>query len=139
MEILAALLNSGGLIKAESIRTFAGHRSPVYASLISPNGQFLISGSGDNLIKIWDLEQGFAIRTLSSHTDKVTDLAVGATGEILISSSQDQTIKLWNLNTGELLNTLDSKAALSIDINSDDKILVSGDSDGKVYVWQAHD
>jgi len=36
----------------------AGHSAAVYTVAFSPDGQHIVSGSDDNLVKIWDVETG---------------------------------------------------------------------------------
>jgi len=36
----------------------AGHSGPVFSVAFSPNGKRVVSGSKDNLVKIWDTETG---------------------------------------------------------------------------------
>ena len=38
--------------------TLAGHFSTVLAVAFSPDGKFVVSGSGDNLVQIWHVETG---------------------------------------------------------------------------------
>ncbi|HEY9726546.1 MAG TPA: hypothetical protein V6D50_08875 [Chroococcales cyanobacterium] len=40
------------------------HTSWVTSVSFSPNGQFLISGSDDRTLKVWDIATGFCIQTL---------------------------------------------------------------------------
>ena len=38
--------------------TLTGHWGPVYSVAFSPSGNRVISGSDDNLVKIWDTDTG---------------------------------------------------------------------------------
>ena len=40
------------------IRTLTGHTALVRSVAFSPNGNRVVSGSGDNLVKIWNAETG---------------------------------------------------------------------------------
>ena len=66
----------------------------------SPNGRMLASASGDNTIKLWDLEKGGEPLTLTGHQGGVTDVAFSPDGRTLASGSGDNTIKLWDLEKG---------------------------------------
>jgi WD40 repeat protein len=37
------------------IKTFRGHRGPVWCLAVSPDGKFLVTGSADKTVKVWDL------------------------------------------------------------------------------------
>ncbi len=42
---------------------------------MSPDGHFIVSGSDDRTVKVWEAETGRPLRSLEGHTDRVT--AVG--------------------------------------------------------------
>ena len=46
------------------MHTLAGHSGIVFAVAFSPDGTRIVSGSGDNLAKIWDVAAGVEV---SSH------------------------------------------------------------------------
>jgi WD40 repeat protein len=48
------------------IRTLEGHTCGVSAVAVSPDGRRAISGSGDNTLKVWDLETGKILTELSA-------------------------------------------------------------------------
>ena len=47
---------------------------------VTPDGRRAVSASGDNTLKVWDLETGSALRTLEGHSDWVTGVAVTPDG-----------------------------------------------------------
>ena len=42
----------------------------------APDGQTIISGSGDRTIKLWDVKTGNLLRTLIGHTGGIRTLAI---------------------------------------------------------------
>ncbi|MFM6307410.1 MAG: WD40 repeat domain-containing protein, partial [Dolichospermum sp.] len=86
--------------KATCIHTLKGHKDAVRAVAITRDGRIAISGSRDNNLKLWNLQNGEEIRTLEGHEDWVRAVAITSNGKKAISGSLDHTIKLWNLQTG---------------------------------------
>lgn len=72
-------------------------QSTAYALAISPNGQTLVSGGSDKIIRVRSLYTGKIFRTLKGHTEGVKSLAISPSGQTLVSSSWDNTVKVWNL------------------------------------------
>ncbi|KYR02343.1 hypothetical protein DLAC_01173 [Tieghemostelium lacteum] len=82
--------------------TFTGHNGPIWCMTVT-NG-FLISGSSDQMVKIWDLTTLKCKAMLAGHQGIVHCLAV--IGNRLFSGSSDQTIRVWDLETFECLEVL---------------------------------
>ena len=49
-----------------------GHSSYVKTVAISPDGKYIVSGSNDNSIKVWDLSSGREVHTLTGKTNNTT-------------------------------------------------------------------
>ncbi|HEY9844633.1 MAG TPA: caspase family protein, partial [Candidatus Caenarcaniphilales bacterium] len=122
------------------VKTLAGHADTVWSVAISPDGQTLASGSGDQTIKLWNLQTGKLRHTLSGHADTVWSVAISPDGQTLVSGSGDQTIKLWNLQTGRLERTFSghTNRVISVTISPDGQMLGSGSADRTAKVWQLH-
>ena len=56
---------------------------------------YVVTGSDDSLIKIWDVKELIHCKTLSGHKAGVKALLTLANGNI-VSASWDKTIKIWN-------------------------------------------
>ena len=76
-----------------NLYTLNGHCFTVISIIQSSNGN-LISGSYDNTIKIWSLENKMCITTLHGHNNAVWDLTQLKNGK-LVTGSWDKTIKIW--------------------------------------------
>ncbi|MGV0105832.1 protein kinase domain-containing protein [Nostoc sp. DSM 114167] len=148
------------------VQTLKGHSSMVHAIAISPDGQFIASGSNDKTIKLWQVNTGKLVRQLgrwySSHSSMVHSVAFspipissnlsyqGESGKsagvadlnrgILASGSWDNTIKLWDVNTGKEIRTLTGHAnwVNSVTFSPDGKFLASGSADCTIKLWQVN-
>jgi WD40 repeat protein len=68
--------------------------------VFSNDKKFLISGSWDKNIKIWELNTGIDIQTLKGHSSRVTSVAISHDDLYIISGSDDYSIKIWESKTG---------------------------------------
>ena len=77
-----------------------GHRDIVNCTSYSPNGCYIVTGSNDKTIRIWDAETGVAVgKPLEGHTNSVNSVAYSPDGRHIISGSDDKTIRIWNADT----------------------------------------
>ena len=80
-------------------KTLTGHEHEVsgLAFLPQANGDFLLSCSRDQTIRLWDTQSGFCVQTLSSgHSDWIRRVAVHPSGKLFASASKDESIVVWN-------------------------------------------
>lgn len=119
------------------LKTLQGHAYSVFSLSITPDGQTLVSGSGDSTISLWSLPNGNHLKTLKGHTDSVLSLAISPDGCILASGSGDSTISLWSLPNGNHLKTLKGhiSSVYSLSITPDGRILISSGHDGTIRLW----
>ncbi|KAI3637762.1 hypothetical protein MIR68_004411 [Amoeboaphelidium protococcarum] len=108
--------------------------------------RFLISGSADTTIKIWDQTNNnnnpwSCVRTLYGHDHSVSRVLMcpqqqqQLNGQLLYSCSRDKTIRKWNISTGFCLNVFRLPQKQSdqwircMDVSADGKLLVCGGND----------
>ena len=84
----------------------AQHVQQVIQVAFSPNGQMLVSGGYDAIVKLWDLQTGECISILAGHHNWIRSVLFTPDGQTIVSGSQDQTIKLWQTETGECIATM---------------------------------
>ena len=90
---------------AKELRSFTGHTDTVQSVALSPDGRFVLSGSGDKTLKLWELDTGKELRSFTGHTNLVSSVAFSPDGLLALSGSSDYTLKLWELYTGKELRS----------------------------------
>ena len=99
-------------------RPFRGHTDAVSSVAISPDGRFIVSGSHDNTICIWDAKTGEIIfGPLPGHTDWVVSVAFSQDGKRVMSFSYDQMIRIWNIERREHISTRHGTVAVLVSIS----------------------
>ena len=107
-----------------------GHKNSVTSVAFSPDGKYIVSGSSDKTIRMWDAQTGKLVSDpFEGHTDQVTSVAFSPDGKYIVSGSSDKTIRMWDAQTGKLVSDpfeghtdLVASAAFS----PDGKYIVSG-------------
>ena len=125
--------------KYNLLTTLLGHTWAVLAVAFSPTNQNLLAtGSGDNTIKLWDVNTGELISTLSGHSWSVVAVAFSTDGEKLISGSWDKTVKIWQISTKSEITSLvgHTDSVSSVAISDDTELIVSGSKDKTIKLWR---
>ena len=117
------------------IKRFEGHSDRVNSVSFSPDGKFILSGSDDQTVKLWNLA-GDLRQTFNGHSDRVNSVSFSPDGKFILSGSSDYTVKLWNL-AGDLQQTFegDSSDVTSVSFSPDGKFILSGSDDKTVKLW----
>jgi WD40 repeat protein len=103
---------------------------------VSPDGRFIVSGSDDKTVKVWDAASGRLLRSLDGHTDRVRAVAVSPDGRTIVSGSHDRTIRAWDLVSGESRVLFWNDAAIfSLALSGDGQLLACGDKSGRVWMF----
>ena len=70
-------------------------QNDVKSIAISPDGQWVVSGSDDHAVRIWDLRNAALQCSLSGHKHSVWSVDFCPTGNYLASGSGDGRVALW--------------------------------------------
>jgi di- and tripeptidase len=126
------------------------HHGFIYTMKVQ--GDFLITGSGDGLIKIWDMTKSMKLVTELDNEDSVLSIALN--DSFLYCGLPDGKIKLWDLNTSQQLLAFNSDVTTSENDNdvltlaATKNYLFKGSQDGITkwkfgtdikHFWHAHD
>ncbi|KAF8551653.1 WD40 repeat-like protein [Imleria badia] len=122
--------------------------------IISPDNKYLVAGSEDKYIRIWNIETGEFLRTLSGHTGEVYALAFTSDSRSLFSASGDRTVRVWDATqfsadvtqvpepTYRILHPTSpeeksSKKVVftSVTVDTTGSFVAAGSLDGKIRVW----
>ena len=109
--LLALTDNSIQIIEAETgeiMRRLIGHTDTVGTLIYQPENKLLFSGSNDNTLIVWDVEQG-SIAHQYHHPADVLELSVSQDGEHILSLAGDGNYRLWQAETmQELLSRIEN-------------------------------
>lgn len=124
-----------------------GHTQDVKMVKWSPLEDVLFSCSYDDSIKVWKFEESqddwICANTLKGHSSTVWGIEISKTGKIFYTCSDDKSIIIWKINDNTYKNiTLVNKishaherAILSISINYEETLLLTGSSDNTIGLW----
>ncbi len=146
-----ALLDDGrtGVTGAESVKvwdvenhqvslTLTGHAGAVKS--VCGNERYLVSGSEDKTIKVWDRACAAHGQGYEGHARSATRVTLSPDERLALSSSYDGTAKVWELASGRCLHTLMGHRSGFVDVGAftpDSKRAITTTHGGQVRVWDA--
>lgn len=86
----------------KSLGDLAGTHTGSITALEFFEDSFLLSGSQDNSVCIWRVQDWACVHILGGHKKPINDISIHPSGKMAISVGQDRSMRLWNLVKGNL-------------------------------------
>jgi len=120
------------------LHTLQGHTGLVHSVAFSPDGKFIVTGSGDHTARLWDVQTGQLLLTLQGHTGSVSSVAFSPDRQSVATGSWDRTAKLWDVQKGQCLATLQgghTDWVTSLAFSPDGQLVVTASLDRTARLW----
>lgn len=114
---------------ADPVKVIEGHRGPVAALAVSPEGSHIASASWDETVRVTSLADGSA-RVLEGHKGPVNGVAF-VPGGAVVSSGYDATLRIWPADNGPAKAVTLPAPLNGVVVAPDGEIAVSA-ADGKL-------
>ncbi|KAG8794181.1 hypothetical protein FRC12_000280 [Ceratobasidium sp. 428] len=118
-----------------------GHTGMVESVCYSPDGAYIVSGSEDKTVRIWDARTGKSVgQPLTGHINLVNSVVYSPDGAYILSGSGDNTIRVWDAHTGKPVGqplTGHTTWVESVAYSPGGKFVASGASDKTIRIWDA--
>ncbi|CAG9335486.1 unnamed protein product [Blepharisma stoltei] len=97
--------------KFEWKKTFVGHIKQTYDSDFCPvlcvrvdhEGNKVLTGADDKLIKVWDANNGTLLYTMKGHRGEIADILITPCNRYVISGCTSGDLIVWELETGDII------------------------------------
>ncbi|HAQ61376.1 TPA: hypothetical protein DCR49_05160 [Candidatus Delongbacteria bacterium] len=133
------------IVSGQELKIQFGHSDGITAIAFSPDGKFLISGSHDKTVRLWDVSTGKEIRTFYGHTGQIHDVEFSSDGMNILSGASGNSMILWNVSSEIPLKSFTPKssekqpAVCSVAFSKEGRYVLSGSGDtgsmGELILW----
>jgi WD40 repeat protein len=144
--LIPALFGPFMLFSQGSLETVLqkGHELAVVSVDVSPDSNYVVTGSKDKSIKLWERETGREIRSFLGHEKTVNNVDFSSDGNYVLSVSNDKTARIWSIVSGKEVFTLTTEDFLTDGaIDPSMKFFVvggynlyQGQDSAKIYDWK---
>jgi WD40 repeat protein len=87
------------------ITSYEGHSDQINSIAVARNNRYIVTGSNDKTVIVWDIVKGKEFKRLEGHDWKVSSVDISFDGKYVVSGSIDGVCILWDLASGEKLKT----------------------------------
>lgn len=127
------------------VLSLQGHTDCVNDIAFSHDGKFILTGSFDRMIHLWDAKTYVSIPVsfrrhktrIQSHKDSVLSLGFSHDDKRIVSGSADKTIRVWDATSGRILLPPfqgHKRAIHRVQFSPDDKQILSGSSEDTMAI-----
>ncbi|HUI25025.1 MAG TPA: serine/threonine-protein kinase [Candidatus Kryptonia bacterium] len=110
----------------------------VCAAALSSSGRWVVSGSRDGSVRLWDPSTSQCVQTWDGHTDRVTCVQLSADEHTMLSGSADRTVRLWDVDAGfcQRIFTGHTSLVTAVALSTTGRWALSGSYDHTVRLWE---
>lgn len=130
---------SQSTLKKKSLNNIENHREPITCVCVARDGQYIVTGGRDCLVKIWHSATAETHTTLDDSNSPITCLDISPNSQLVVFGSEDGQLRTWSLTLLLYLSTLSehSPYALAVvKVLSDNKRALSADLNNTIRLWQ---
>ena len=118
-------------------RMLTGHEDYINCCNFSPSSRFLVTGSGDKALRLWDVIDGKECSQFHGHTSGIIQCLFSRDEKKIISTGNDHSLIVWDIETGKQIyeHTEDYLPIQTLSISRDNKFMLTGGADQFLTLW----
>uniref|UniRef100_A0A8C7ZVI1 U3 small nucleolar RNA-associated protein 15 homolog n=1 Tax=Oryzias sinensis TaxID=183150 RepID=A0A8C7ZVI1_9TELE len=129
-----------GLLSQEPVKTFTRFKDTAYCGRFRSDGQLLVAGCEDSVVRLFDVSGKVALRMFKGHTKAVHVTDFTSDRYQILTGSDDYTCCLWDIPNSAQLNTYQEhtdyiRCGVTSQLNRD--LFVTGSYDHSLKVFDA--
>ncbi len=120
----------------QSLPSLCGHAESATALALRADALFLLSGSADGSMRLWDVATSRSL-VLQGHQGSVRAVSMASQFALAASGGEDGTVRVWDLRSGQCMRVLEGHegAVRAVAITPRGDAIVSAGDDGTLRLW----
>jgi WD40 repeat protein len=101
------------------------------------NRPYILTGSSDDTVRLWNSTTGAEVRRIELHQDLVTQVKFSPDGRFLLMVNRDRTLRLWDIARAREVRRFKghTNTIYSADFSPDNRRILSGGEDATARLW----
>jgi len=125
------------------INKIDAHKLSANIAVYHPNGNYIISGGRDAMMRIWDVKNNLIlVAEIAAHNWALYDIVFSPDGKLFATASRDKSLKIWDSESFELLRVINKEKDEShrSSVNkllwsNYNNLLISASDDRSIIAW----
>lgn len=121
------------------VHSLIGHSGSVRSLALSPDHNYLVTGSYDHTIKKWHLSQAQEVFSGYHNDEAIQSVAISPDGQVIASGGGEGRIWFWDFSTGQKLGSVLGDRVVAVEsmgFHPQSDLFVTGGVDGSMDVWR---
>ena len=120
----------------EPIYTAPSRYGGQFACDVGQDGQTVVTGGADGIVRIWDINTGRLRHACEGHSQNVFAVSVSPDSSLAVSASRDRTVRVWSTETGQQLFEFDGEADMRcVSFSPQGNRVYAGGYSGRLASW----
>lgn len=121
--------------------TIASLAAPIREIRFDPNGQYMLTRSGECRVDVWDTQTLACVATLDDKQENIEVAVFTPNGRKIITCGLDRLVRIWETRTGQMVNRLDQHRSLltALAVSPDGHFFATLGADGSGVVWRLNE
>lgn len=129
-----------GPFSQEPVKTFTRFKDTAYSGRFRSDGQLLVAGCEDSVVRLFDVSGRVALRTFKGHTKAVHFTDFTSDHYQIMTASDDYTCRVWDIPNATAVTTYQEhtdyiRCGVTSKLNGD--LFITGSYDHKIKVFDA--
>ena len=106
IKLLSFAVQPSGTAKITPTHTFPAHTQSIFSLAISPNQQYIATGSGDTVVGLYETASMSSVAAIDRHSYLVRTVAISADSKYVASGGEDRVVDIADVKTGASVHVI---------------------------------